>query len=234
MVPMWPNESCEVCSNYLMRICGTTMDENVLLKSMTFLCRMLMGILCCCCFYCNVCVVVCYCKMCHSFVVLLLYLGLILVGTLIFILNVGYLQMMCFLGIVWLCPSVQLISHEMCCYFVWVFLYQVQWKFHWRFWASFINLYRHMGHLFSRKQGFKQCTEFLFLVLRVKVMIETYCSELWHRVGQNIGFSCNVLYFNTSALALTETAWKVCYRMDKSGFKSEVLCPEILHFEGVS
>ena len=37
---MCQNESYEACRKYFMRICGTTNAENVLLKPITFLCRM--------------------------------------------------------------------------------------------------------------------------------------------------------------------------------------------------
>ena len=42
---------------------------------------------------------------------------------------------------------------------------------------NLINLHRHMCHLLNRRQGFKQYTEFLLTVLKVKVMINTYCRE---------------------------------------------------------
>ena len=40
MAPVWPKDLCKAYSEYLVRICGTTTAENVLLKLMTFLCRM--------------------------------------------------------------------------------------------------------------------------------------------------------------------------------------------------
>ena len=40
VAPIWPRELCEVCSKYLMSMFGITTDENVLLKSITFLGKM--------------------------------------------------------------------------------------------------------------------------------------------------------------------------------------------------
>ena len=48
--------------------------------------------------------------MCHFFAVGLFFLGLTLERTLIFVPNVGYLQVMCYLGIVWIPLSVQLVE----------------------------------------------------------------------------------------------------------------------------
>ena len=101
MAPTCPNESCEACSKYLIRICGMTMVENVLLKQIIF--------------YVGPCgiyeVVVIFTAIfmlyyifakCIIFVALLLYLTLILVRTLNFVLIVGWLQVMHSLLIVWL------------------------------------------------------------------------------------------------------------------------------------
>ena len=88
-------------SKYLMSICGMTTDEKVLLKSMTFLCKMPMTsvrLQCMCCiillqnvsFFCN----------------WIIFLGSTLVRTLLFAPNVGYLQVMYFLGIAWIPLSV--------------------------------------------------------------------------------------------------------------------------------
>ena len=89
----------------------------------------------------------CFSKMCHSFVVLLLYLEWILVGTYNFILNVGHPQVMHFLEIVQLCLSVQLVSHKMHCNFAQFFY--IRWN------KNFFYIYMHMSHLLNRRQGFK-------------------------------------------------------------------------------
>ena len=39
MAPTWTNKSCNVCNRYLMSTFGTTTHGNVLLNSMTFLCK---------------------------------------------------------------------------------------------------------------------------------------------------------------------------------------------------